>query len=136
MAKPKIMLVVEGDHNDADYIVSVTPTTEEDLERFAPLIAAIRKFKPYKTVDAPDKYPGAKPLEWNHDHNWPSGDYGHRPDLGEKSYVEYYTEQGIDEDLIEEFDQEYVPHAEGGNIHTINHIYVVEHVKQLFDRKR
>jgi hypothetical protein len=136
MAKPKFMLVVEGDHNDADYIVSVSPITDEGLERFSPLIKAIKGFKPYKTVDPPSKHPGIKPLEWSHDHNWPSGDYGCRPDLGEKSYLEYYSALGFPEDLIEEFDMDYVPHAEGGNIHTINAIYLVRYEKHLLDRHR
>jgi len=122
--KPIMMLVVEGDHNDADYIVSVSPITEKDLKRFTPLIAAIRKFKPYK-----GKSQGGSGMEFTHDHNWPVGDYGYRGDLGSKTITELYGE------LAEEFDQDYVPH-EDGNIHTINKISVMGVKRVLFDTGR
>jgi len=129
-----MMLVVEGDHNDADYIVSVTPITKERLKKFAPLIAAIKKFKPYTTTDPPEKHPGMKPMKWTHNHNWPRGEYGCREDLGEKPPTALYND--ISEDIVREFDDEYVPHAEGWNIHTINKIFVVAHQKDLFDTGR
>ncbi len=123
----KMMLVVEGDHNDADYVVSVTPITEEEIRKFAPLIRAIKAFKPYKGKSGSG-------LEFSHDHNWPVGDYCHRPDLGGKDIVELYND-AVPEDLIREFDEEYVPH-EDGNIHTIDSIFVVERKKDLFAKKR
>ncbi len=51
MAKTKVdlMLVVRGDHNDADFISKITPITENDLEKLKPLIEAIKNFDPYQS---------------------------------------------------------------------------------------
>jgi hypothetical protein len=127
-----MMLVVRGDHNDADFIVEITPITQEQLDRFLPLIEAIKKFKPYKGMSDSEHHGGSKSIEFSHDHNWPEGEYGYRPDLGQKSIVEYYGEQGIPEDIVNEFSDGFVPHAEGGNIHTIVEIFVVRLDKKVF----
>jgi hypothetical protein len=134
MPKKQLLLVVEGDHNDADYIVSVTPITEKELKKFEPLIKAIKKFKPYKGYSDTEgtRTRGEKPLEWTHDHNWGVGDYCYRPDLGAKSITEIYSD--IAPEIVEEFDENYVPHAEG-NCHTIEAIFVVEQGKELFRRR-
>src|SRR5271157_5185264 len=116
--KTDLLLVVRGDHNDADWIVKVTPITEKELARFLPLIEAIKKFKPYTGMADPKAHSG-KPTEHKHSSNWPKGEYGCREDLGEKTVEQLYGE------LAEEFDDEYVPHAEGWNIHTIHEIYTV-----------
>ena len=129
--KPEMMLVVEGDHNDADYIVSVTPISEKQLEKFLPLIAAIEKLQPYKGMSDSKRH-GTASMEYTHNHNWPCGEYGCRQDLGEKSITELYPE--IDAEIVEEFDQEYVPHENGGNIHTIASIFVVRYDRPLFER--
>lgn len=117
-----MLLVVEGDHNDADYIISVTPITEEQLKHFAPLFKAIKNFKPYKGM-TDEKAHGHPPTPWSHDNNWPRGEYGCREDLGEKTIGQLYGELG------EEFDEDFVPHHEG-NIHTINNIYVISGSKK------
>jgi hypothetical protein len=122
--KPEMMLVVEGDHNDADYLVSITPITEKQLEKFQPLIEAIEKFQLYKGFSA-------SRLEWDHNCNWPCGEYGCRSDLGCKTITELYPE--IDAEIVEEFDQEFVPHADG-NIHTIEAIFVVKFDRSLYER--
>lgn len=130
--KVDLMLVVTGDHNDADFITAINPITEEDLARFTPLIEAIKNFQSYKGKSDPDEHPGSS-LEWNHDNNWPCGEYGCRQDLGEKTITELYKSDEISEELIEEFDENYVPHAEGWNLHTIYEIYTVRFDKKVFD---
>jgi hypothetical protein len=127
-----MLLVVRGDHNDADFVTKVTPITEKVLERFLPLIEAIEKFQPYKGFSAPVAHrsrPSDKPLEWTHDHNWPVGEYGYREDLGCKTITELYG------DLAQEFDDEYVPHGgeqAGYSLHTIVEIFIVKLDKKLF----
>jgi hypothetical protein len=126
-----MLLVVEGDYNDADYIVSVAPVTEEKLEKFLPLIEAIKNFKPYTITSRGYAGEGEKPLSWTHKHNWPCGEYGCRQDLGEKPITELYPE--IDAGIVEEFDQEYVPHNEDGNVHTIEKIFTVRFDRLIFE---
>lgn len=120
--KPKMLLVVRGDHNDADWITKVTPISEKAFNRFMPLFEAIKNFKSYKGKSSSG-------IDFNHSSNWPVGEYGHRGDLGEKSIAELYGE------LADEFDEEYVPHADG-NIHTIHEIYVVNYDKHFVTSKR
>src|SRR4051812_25843952 len=121
--KLDILLVVRGDHNDADYIIKVSPITQKEIDKFTPLLSAIKKFKPYKSKTQDGK------MGWSHDHNWPCGEYGCREDLGEKTLVELYGDLA---ELAKEFDELYVPHAEGWNLHTIHEIYVVKYQKHLF----
>lgn len=65
-----LYLVVRGDSNDADFVTQITPITEEELKKFQPLIAAIKKFKKYKGMTDPTKHSGA-PHEYSHDSNCP-----------------------------------------------------------------
>ena len=102
--------------NDADYIISVTLITDEQLEAFKPLFKAIKAFKPYRT-----KING---LDWNHNANWPTGEYCCREDLGEKTIEELYGDLGV------EFDENFVPHSDG-NIHTIKSISVATIEKKI-----
>ena len=130
-----MMLVVRGDYNDADFCTKITPITQEQLDRFLPLIEAIKKFKPYKGFSKRD--PGDKnpPLEWKHDHNWGVGEYGLREDLGAKPITELYKSDAISEDLIQEFDEEFVPNggeSAGYSLHTIVEIFVVKLDQKLF----
>jgi len=121
-----MLLVVRGDYNDADFVTKITPITQEELDKFLPLIEALKKFKPYTGMT--DRAP-FKPMEWNHKHNWPKGEYGCRQDLGEKTLKELYGE------LAEEFDDEYVPHggdSAGFSLHTIVEIFVVKLDKKLY----
>lgn len=123
-----MLLVVRGDYNDADFATKITPITQEELDKFLPLIKALKKFKPYKAFTKSD-HPIDKPMEWDHDHNWPRGEYGCRQDLGEKTVTELYG------DLAEEFDEEYVPNGgeqSGYSLHTIVEIFVVKLDQKLF----
>jgi hypothetical protein len=110
---PMKKIVIVADHNDADYMTETTDITDEQIEKFLPLIKTIKNFKPY-TVQV-------RGLKWTHDHNWPQGEYGLRDDLGQKSIYETYPE--FSEELIEEF-SEFVPTHEG-NVHTIKEITVL-----------
>jgi len=123
-----MLLVVRGDYNDADFTTKITPITQEELEKFSPLIEAIKKFEPYKSSVKVGS-PKDKPMEWKHNHNWPRGEYGYRQDLGEKTVTELYGE------LAEEFDDEYVPNGgeqSGYSLHTIVEIFVVKLDQKLF----
>jgi hypothetical protein len=118
MDKTDLMLVVRGDHNDADFVTKITPITQENLDRFLPLIEAIRAF--------PRKPNYAGP------HNWPVGEYGCREDLGDTPLGVAYGDLG---ELAEEFDETYVPHGDdnsGYSLHSIYEIYVVRFEKKLF----
>lgn len=133
--KGTMLLVVRGDHNDADWVVKNSPISQEDLKRFLPLIEAIKKFKPYKGMTDAKRH-NSPSREWSHDHNWPCGEYGCREDLGEKTVTDLYKSDSISADLIQEFDEEYVPHAEGWNLHTIYEIYTVHLEDKLFSNGR
>ncbi len=123
-----LYLVVRGDSNDADFVTQITPITEEELKKFQPLIAAIKKFKKYKGMTDPTKHSGA-PHEYSHDSNWPRGEYGCRQDLGEKTITELYGE------LAEEFDENYVPNGgenAGYSLHDIVEIVVMKLDRKIF----
>lgn len=129
-----LMLVVRCDYNDADFITKFTPVTEEEIARFLPLIEAIKKFKPYTGQSDPKQHPGSTSTH-SFDHNWGTGEYGYRDDLGQKSIVELYKSDEISEDLIQEFDETYVPNpgdAGGFGVHTIVEIFVVKLDRKLF----
>jgi hypothetical protein len=103
-----LWLEIKGDYNDADYVTQRTDITQEQLESFKPLIAAIQA-------------DGAK-----------SGHYGRgrwgtseASDEDEHPHV-VYKEFG--EALIDAFD-EFVPRCgynEGGGIHCIENILLIE----------
>jgi hypothetical protein len=116
--KTDLMLVVRGDHNDADFVTKITPITQADLDRFLPLIEAIKAYPRAKNFAGP--------------HNWPVGEYGCREDLGDKPLAEAYGDLGA---LAEEFDETYVPHGDdssGYSLHSIYEIYVVRFETKLF----
>ena len=76
---------IKGDYNDADYVGTIITLTEKDFNRFRPIIEAINNFQPYIT-------------KWQWETcNW----NGCRPDLGDKSYKEIYSQ--FPEELLEEF---------------------------------
>ena len=127
--KIDMMLVVRGDSNDADFVVKMTPITQEELDRFLPLIKAIKNFKPYMGCHKDDDKTNPKNYTWKHDHNWPVGEYGCREDLGCKTITEIYGE------IAEEFNETYVPN--GGDcaqysLHTIVEIFTVRLDKKIF----
>lgn len=118
MTKHEISIKV--DTNDGDYATEVREISDSDLDKIKPLIVAIKKFKPYKTVTLDTK------MDWTHTHNYPFGECL-RPDLGEKSPREFY--QGVvSEDTIELF-EEFLPYNEYG-FHTIVSIEVTPLVKK------
>ncbi|MHC1598880.1 MAG: hypothetical protein ACXQT0_04800 [Candidatus Methanofastidiosia archaeon] len=57
--------MIKVDTNDADYDVSTTEITEEDLDSIRPIIEAIKNFKPYKSK--------TRGMNQTHHHNWPAG---------------------------------------------------------------
>lgn len=130
MGKRKIdlLLVVRGDCNDADFVTQITPITKKELERFLPLIEAIKNFKPYKGLSSVKEH-GLPQTEWTHNHNWPRGEFGCREDLGEKTLKELYGE------IAERFDEEYVPNGGGSagySLHTIVEIFIVKLDEKVF----
>lgn len=82
----KLLLV--ADYNDADYIEHVVEITEEEFNKFKPLIDAIENFQPYIRHS---RFGGI-----DH-HNWESN----RQDLGDLTLYEKYNQ--FSEDYIDEF---------------------------------
>jgi hypothetical protein len=118
--KPGTYLKIVADSNDADYCTEINLIDSATLEKFKPLITEISKFKPYSF----EKDSDFGPIGFCHTGNWPKGEYGCRKDLGEKSLHELYNK--IDPEIIDQFDEEYVPYGEDGNIHTIKSIDLIE----------
>jgi len=116
MKKKVWNIKITADTNDADYVTEVSDIFEEDLDKIKPLIAAIKKFKPYTTK--------SNGLSWSHSHNYPLGE-ALREDLGEKSPREVY--KGFDEEVFQIF-EDLIPYAEYG-IHTIISIDIAPQIK-------
>jgi len=104
------LMVISADTNDADWVESSHQISEVELEKFLPLIEAIKNFKPYKGGN------------YTHKHNFPCGGDQPRDDMGEKNVNEIYKD--IDPDIIEEF-CEMIPLGEYG-VHTIGSITLYE----------
>lgn len=104
-------ITITVDTNDADYATAVCDITKKQLDKIKPLIAAIKKFKPYKTESK--KYRHLGTATYTHNHNYPHGECC-REDLGEKSPREYYD---FPEEIFELF-EEFLPWNEYG-FHTI-----------------
>jgi hypothetical protein len=92
----KLYLEIKADTNDSDYVTKRSEISESDLDRFKPLIEAISKNR------------GG--------YNWQTSDYGDTPP--EQMYHSFPPE------LIEEFNDEYVPYGERG-------VYSIDQVKLL-----
>lgn len=86
-------IMVKVDMRDADYSVAINDITEEELDRFRPLIKAISEFKPYEDDSGSIHYS-----------NCPYGECC-RDWQGDKTIEEIYPD--FDEDLIQEFIEEY-----------------------------
>ena len=72
---------VKGDYNDADYASNIIQLTDEEFDKFKPLIDAIGSFQPYIT-------------EWQWEYsNW----------HGEKTPEETYSQ--FPEELVKEFER-------------------------------
>ena len=107
------------DTNDGDYNTEISKITQKNLTQIMPLIKAIKNFKPYKVkLDGTD---------WKHSHNYPYGECL-RKDLGEKSPQELY--QDINEDIIEFFEEEFLPIYSEYGFHTISSIEICPFVEK------
>lgn len=102
-------ITITVDTNDGDYATEISEISEEDLETIKPLIAAIKKFKPYKTKSKSG-------YDLTHDHNYPY-DECLREDMGEKSPRDVYKFNTEVFDIFEDL----VPCSEYG-FHTIESI--------------
>ena len=105
-------LYVSADTNDADYIGTLRPITDEEIELIRPVVEAIQNFVPYEGVQ---RSYGS----YLHRHNYPEGDVL-RSDLGEKSPKEMYGHLPGFETF-----QDFIPYNEYGGIHTIETVMVV-----------
>ena len=115
-------IVIKADVNDGDYITEKTRITDENLVNIMPVIEAIKNFKPY--IGYSEKFCD----KWTHSHNFPYGD-SVREDLGQKSALDYYIEQGIPEEQVALF-IEFIPTGEYG-IHTIQSIEILEVINEI-----
>lgn len=108
-------LYVVCDYNDGDFSKGIVSITEEEYNRFKPIIEAIANFEPYVCRH---KFGG---IDY---HNWMS----HRPDLGEKSIYEKYPQ--FSPELLDEFNEKMlnIPNPESECVegfHTIERIQEV-----------
>ena len=121
---------IVADQNDADYVSSMKPITDKQLELVTPMIKVLKNFKPYKGKVDKSIRPGTG-KDWTHEHNFCTGECL-REDLGEKSPEQLYVESGlVSKDCFEQFD-DLLPSCEGG-IHTIKSVDEVTKVNKLFE---
>lgn len=121
----KMSLIVTADENDADYVTKETDINQEDINRFRPLIKKIienEKMKGWsRSKDARNEdntlKEEAKP--WFNFCNWPTQDC-----VRDKDIYEIYSD--FDRDLVEQFDERFVPWREYG-VHTIKSIRLIEY---------
>ena len=103
------------DTNDADYVGKMVSVSDENIEKWMPLIEKIKNFKPYTgTTDSG--------REWKHSSNFPIGECC-REDLGEKDPCELYD---ITEDELDEFIEVFELYGGEYGFHTIVSISEVE----------
>lgn len=105
--------LVTVDYNDADYVSDICTISEEDFQRFLPLIEAIENFKPYIY-----KF-GVCYCNWD----------GPRADLYEKSAEELYSQ--FSPELINDFRSAFLSihnpeEAYGATFHTIVNIQEIQ----------
>lgn len=109
--------LVTADYNDADYMSHVVTISDEDFEKFLPLIEAIANFEPY--IDA----------FGINTHNWDAIRY----DMGGKRPEEIYPQ--FSEDLLDDFRDKflsmYVPGEMG--FHSIINIQEITLGKRYVD---
>ena len=111
---------VEVDTNDADYVGRLVEVSDEDAEKWMPLIKKIQAFKPYSGVSKHG-------MVWEHHHNFPFGEYV-RTDLGEKSPCELYD---ISEEEMEAFQEAFWLWGGEYGFHTITQIVEVNITNKL-----
>ena len=105
---------VEVDTNDADYVGQLVKVSNEDTEKWMPLIEKIKNFKPYSGVSKHG-------MVWEHRHNFPFGECC-RKDLGEKSPCELYN---ISEEEMEDFQEAFWLWGNEYGFHSITKIVEV-----------
>ncbi len=110
MAKKIYEIKITADHNDADYIAETNDIDMKTIEKFLPLIDAIKN---YSGVGARDHY------NWNN--CW---DRRNESSYFLKAYSQFR------EDLLNEFNECYVPGDEYG-VHTITDIIYYEKPKNI-----
>lgn len=122
MKKKDFEITITVDTNDGDYNSLSSKISAETLELIKPLIEAIKNFEPYVTT----KSDSAGEFSWTHHHNYPSGEWLPRRDLGEKSPEEIYPQfsGGVHEAFID-----FCPHGEHG-FHSIESVEVTPLVKK------
>lgn len=108
------------DYNDGDLSSGIVSITEEDYNKFKPIIEAIVNYEPYVCRGGIDYT------------NWMST----RPDLGEKSIYEKYPQ--FSEELLDEFNEKMldIPNPESEYVdgfHTIEKIQEVTFGETLLD---
>lgn len=86
--------LVTADYNDADYVSGVVTITDEEFEKFLPVIEAIANFKPYMDAFGVN------------DSNWDALRY----DMGGKHPYEIYSQ--FPRELIEEFGDTFISPCE------------------------
>lgn len=112
----KHYLVIEGYGDRGHPLTSAKPITQEMVYRFAPLIDAIRDFKPYEAKWGPDgKYTTL------YTNNFPVSDCI-SSDRGELGYWELYPH--IDEEVLEDF-LDYVP-TDNRGLHSVESIRILQ----------
>jgi hypothetical protein len=111
---------VEVDTNDADYVGRLVEVSNEDAEKWMPLIEKIKNFKPYSGVSKHG-------IVWEHHHNFPFGVYV-RTDLGEKSPCELYN---ISEEEMEAFQEAFWLWGGEYGFHSITKIVEVKLINKL-----
>ena len=111
---------VEVDTNDADYVGRLVEVSNEDAEKWMPLIKKIQAFKPYSGVSKHG-------IVWEHHHNFPFGVYV-RTDLGEKSPCELYD---ISEEEMEAFQEAFWLWGGEYGCHSITQIVEVKLINKL-----
>ena len=104
------------DYNDGDLSKGIVSITEEDYNRFKPIIEAISNYEPY--VCRHDM--GG--IDYS---NWMST----RPDLGEKSIYEKYPQ--FSKELLDEFNEKMldIPNPESAYV---NGFHTIEKIQEIF----
>jgi hypothetical protein len=115
-------VLIKCDVNDADYVHSVEPLYNNDIEIVKSIAAKIASFKPYSAQQ--DRYVA------RHHHNFPMGP---REDMGEKHLHELYDFTEEEKDALDQ----YFPHGfDGMSPHTLHSIQVIEIKEEVFKLDR
>ncbi len=95
----KKYIIITADTNDGDYITEKTKITDEQIEKYKPVIEAIKKSKAS-----------------GYGHTWETGE------MANSTLSEQYPD--VDENLLENFNQ-HLPYGEYG-VHSIESIEILE----------